>query len=189
MEKARHLLELVEVYEHNGSGWGFSSFASLQLTLWQLDPLRVGAFVPLPKWIRDKHAVTNINGTGVDCFKWAVLAGLHPISDNPDRMGNYMEYVDKYDFYGLSYTVPLSSIAPLAARNGISVYAVEDRKRVVCPLCVTSDVVTGKHVDLLLHEMGGIQHYSTIRNFSWLVSEQMSSHNGASYCCKKCLHS
>ena len=29
----RQLINLVEVYEHNGSGWVFSNFASLQLTL------------------------------------------------------------------------------------------------------------------------------------------------------------
>ena len=32
-ETYRHLLELIEGYEHNGSGWVFSSFVSLQLTL------------------------------------------------------------------------------------------------------------------------------------------------------------
>ena len=45
----RQLLNFVEVYEHNGSGWVFSNFASLQLTLWHLDPLRASAFVPLPR--------------------------------------------------------------------------------------------------------------------------------------------
>ena len=49
----RQLLNLVEIYEHNGSGWVFSHFASLQLTLWHFDPLLVSAFVPLPEWIRD----------------------------------------------------------------------------------------------------------------------------------------
>ena len=72
----RQLLNLVEIYEHNGSGWVFSHFTSLQLTLWHLDPLRASAFVPLPEWIRDKKATTNIIGTGNDCFKWAVLAGM-----------------------------------------------------------------------------------------------------------------
>ena len=33
VETARQLLELVEVYEHNGSGWVFSNFVSIQLTL------------------------------------------------------------------------------------------------------------------------------------------------------------
>ena len=66
----RQLVNLVEVYEHNGSGWVFSKFASLQVTLWHLDPLRAIAFVPIPRWIQEKSAVTNVIGTGDDCFNW-----------------------------------------------------------------------------------------------------------------------
>ena len=76
------------------------------MTLWHLDPLRASAFVPLPKWIRDKRAVINVAGTGDDCFKWAVLAGLHPVIDNSNLMGNYIEHVSKYDFSNLKYPVP-----------------------------------------------------------------------------------
>ena len=53
------LVNLVEVYEHNGSGWVFSNFSSLQLRLWHLDPLRASAFVPLPRWINDKKCYWN----------------------------------------------------------------------------------------------------------------------------------
>ena len=106
VETSRHLLELLEVYEQNGSGWVFSNFVSLELSLWHLDPLRASAFVPLPKWIKDKRAVTNIVGTGNDCFKWAVLAGLHPATDNPHRMEDYLPYIDLYDFSSLSFPVP-----------------------------------------------------------------------------------
>ena len=180
---------LLEVYEHNGSGWVFSSFVSLQLTLWHLDPLRASAFVPLPKWIKDKHAVTNIVGTGDDCFKWAVLAGLHPVADHPHRMESYIDHVNKYAFSSLTFPVPLSAVASFAAKNDISinVYGIEDGRKVIYPLRV-SDPVPGKHVDLLLHELGEIQHYSTIKDFSRLISGQRSSHHGAVYCCKKCLH-
>ena len=73
------LLNFIEVYEQNGSGWVFSNFVSLQLSLWYLDPLRASAFVPLPNWIQTRRAVVNINWTGDDCFKWAVLAGMHPV--------------------------------------------------------------------------------------------------------------
>ena len=88
METVRHLLELIEVYEHNGSGWVFSSLMSLELSLWQLDPLRTGTSILLSKWIRDKGAVTNVVGTGDACFKWAVLAGLHPAIGSPNNMEN-----------------------------------------------------------------------------------------------------
>ena len=188
-ETSARLLKLIEVYEHNGSEWVFSSFVSLELTLWHLDPLRASAFVPLPKWIRDKHAVTNIVSTGDDCFKWAVLTGLHPVADHPHRTESYINHLSKYDFSSLSFPIPLSAVASFAAKNNISihVYGVEDGRKVIYPLRV-SDPVPGKHVDLLLHELGEIQHYSTIKDFSRLISGQLSSHREAMYCCKKCLH-
>ena len=187
----RQLLNLVEIYEHNGSGWVFSHFASLQLTLWHLDPLRASAFVPLPEWIRDEKATTNIIGTGDDCFKWTVLAGMHPTTaDNPNRMVNYVEHACGYDFSSLCFPVSLSSIAPFAIKNNLSinVYGVEDEKKVIFPLCVTDSDVPGRHVDLLLHGCNGDHHYSAIKNFSRLISRQLSNHGHAIYCCKKCLH-
>ena len=115
----RQLLNFIEVYEYNG----FSNFASLQLTLWHLDPLRDSAFIPLPQWIRQKKAVVNITGTGNDCFKWAALAGMHPVGkhEHPDRMSKYEEHVNKYDFSSLRFPVPLSSIGSLATTNNLSI--------------------------------------------------------------------
>ena len=170
VETSACLLELIEVYEHSGSGWVFSSFVSLQLTLWHLDPLRASTFVPLPKWIKDKHAVTNIVGTGYDCFKWAVLAGLHPVADHPHRMESYIDHVTKYDFSLLTFPVPLSAVASFTVKNDISInaYGIENGWKVIYPLQV-SDPVPGKHEDLLLHELGEIQHYSTIKDFSRLM--------------------
>ena len=170
----RHLLIFIEVYEHNGSGWVFSNFASLQLTLRHLDPLGASAFVPLPQWIQKKKAVVNVTGTGNNCFKWAVLAGMHPVGkqENLNRMSKYEEHVNKYDFSSLRFPVPLSSIASFATTNNLSfnVYGVENDQIVIYPLRVSQTVVADRHVDLLLYECNSIQHYITIRNFSWLVS-------------------
>ena len=63
-----------------------------------LDPLRASAFVPLPNWIQTRRAVVNIKGTGNDCFKWDVLAVMHQVDANGDRMSQYTEHVGKYDF-------------------------------------------------------------------------------------------
>ena len=180
------------MYEHNGSGWVFSNFASLQQTLWHFDPLRASAFVPLPQWIREKKAVVNVTGTGDDCFKCAVLAGMHPVDKyekNPNRMDKFVKHVNKYDFSFLHFPVLLSSIGSFAMTNNLSinVYGVENDEKEIYPLCVSQTVVPDRQMDLLLYECNGIQH-TTIRNFSMLVSGQLSSHNGATYCCKKCLH-
>ena len=107
----RQLLNFIEVYEHNGSGSGFSKFVSLHLSLWHIDPLRASAFVSLPNWIQTRRDVVNIRGTGDDCFKWAVLGGMHPVDANADRMSQYTEHVGKYDFSSRYFPVPLPSVA------------------------------------------------------------------------------
>ena len=43
-------------------------------------------------------------------------------------------------------------------------------------------------LDLLLFEHNGIQHYTTIMNFSSLPGSQISNHEHVVFCCKQCLH-
>ena len=98
------------MYEQNGSGWVFSNIVSLQLSLLQLDPLGAGAFVPLPNWIQMR---------GDDCFKWAVLAGMHHVDAYGERMSQYTEHVGKYDISSLHFPVPLSSVGSFSTANNI----------------------------------------------------------------------
>ena len=109
---------------------------------------------------------------------------------NPDRMSTYEGHVNKYDFPSLRYPVPLFSIDLFSTTINLStnVHGVENDEKEIYPLRVSQTVVPDKHVDLLLYECYGIQHYTTIRNFSRLVSSQLSNNNYATYCCKKCLH-
>ena len=92
------LLNFIEVYKQNGSGLVFSNFVSLQLSLWHLDPLRASAFIPLPNWIQMRRVVVNIRGTGNDCFKWAVLVGMHPVDAHVDHLILSTIHVGKSDF-------------------------------------------------------------------------------------------
>ena len=55
------------------------------------------------------------------------------------------------------------------------------------PLRVAQAVVPDRHVDLLMYECKGIQHYTTIKNISRLVSGQLRNHGYAAYSCRKCL--
>ena len=64
----------------NGSGWVFSHFQDIQLTLWQLDPLRGSAYIPLPRWIQIRRAVFYVAGTGDDCFRWGIVGDMHPMT-------------------------------------------------------------------------------------------------------------
>ena len=174
----RQLLNFIEVLELNGSGWVFSHFQDLQLTLWQLVPLRGSAYIPLPRWIQRMRAVVNVAGTGDHCFRWAILAGMHPIDVNADRRVKYAEHMGKYDFSPLSFPTPLQSVGPFALGNNMSinVYDVDDDNKVIYPFRVSSTLVPDRHVDLLLFECDGVQHYATIRHFSRLDGRQLSNH-------------
>ena len=115
------LLNFIEVFELNGSGWVFSNFHNLQLTVWQLHALRGRAFIPQPRWIQARRAVVNDAGTGDDYFKWAILAGMHPVDVNADRRLKYVEHMGKYDFSSFSFPVPLQAVGSFALRNNMSI--------------------------------------------------------------------
>ena len=108
---------------------------------------------------------------------------MHPVAAHGDRLSQYTEHESKYDFSSLHFSVPLSSVGSFAITNNMSinVYGVDDDKKVIYPRRVSSTLVPDRHVDLLLFERNGIQHYTTIRNFSRLVSSQMSHHGHTVY--------
>jgi len=129
LERAfNQLLNFIEVYERNGSGWILSYLEALDITVWELDPLRASSYHKLPAWIVSKRAVTNVKNTGNDCFKWAFLAGMHPISINSERMSKYVEFEKEYDFTSLHYPVPLKEIDTFCRRNNcsVNVYGISD---------------------------------------------------------------
>ena len=117
---------------------------------------------------------------------------MHPVGrlEHSDPMSKYEEHLNKFDFSSLRFPVPLSSVSSFATKNNLSinVYGVENDEKVSYPLRVSQTVVPVRHVDLLLYECNIVQQYTTIRNFSRLVNSQLSNHEHATYCCKKCLH-
>ena len=97
---------------------------------------------------------------------------MYPVDDNANRMNQYVKHISKCHFSSLHFPVSLSSVGSSASANNMSinVYGVDDDKKVIYPLRVSSTLVSDRHVDLLLFERDGIRHYTTIRNFSRLVS-------------------
>ena len=182
------LISDIELFQRNGSGWVLPRVNSLDLTLWELDPLRGSSYHELPMWIKNKRAVINVNNIGQDCFKWAFLAGMHPISNHRNKTYSYTMYVELYEFSTLKYPVPQKDIATFAfaKRNDVSINVYgctnyKDRSNEcieeeptssrysIHPLKVCSKVIEGRHVNLLLTEKDGQQNYSNIKHFSRLL--------------------
>ena len=115
---------------------------------------------------------------------------MHPVDVHADRRGKYVGHTGKYDFSPLYFPVLLQTFGCFALRNNMSIniYGVDDDKKVIYPLHISSTFMPDRHVDLLLFECDGVQHYTTIRNFSRLVGRQLSNHGHTVHCCRRCLH-
>ena len=73
---AEQLINRIEAYEMNGSGWIVSRLMALDTTVWLLDALRRSTFRQLPEWKRSKRAVRNIQNKDNRCFKWGGGGGF-----------------------------------------------------------------------------------------------------------------
>ena len=61
-----------------------------------------------------RRAVVNVAGTGDDCFKWTILAGMHPVDVHADGRWKYVQHMGKYDFSSLPFPVPLQAVGSFA---------------------------------------------------------------------------
>ena len=77
-----------------------------------------------------------------------VLAGMPPVDTHGERMSQYIEHADRCDFSSLHFPARLSSVGSFASVNEmtINVYGIDDDKKVIYPLHVSSKVVPDRQV-------------------------------------------
>lgn len=130
-----------------------------------------------------------------ECFKWSILAALHPGLRNPERVSNYTPYVNELNFDGIDFPVGLNQVKVFERQNDISVniYGLDEtfvegrmRYEVVGPLYFTASRKT-RHVNLLLITGNNENHYCWIKDMSRLVGNQISKHGHAKFLCDGCL--
>ena len=83
----RNILEKINIYQMNGSGWYFKEVLHLEIHTADYYPVRGSSYIPLPDWImRKKAIIVNIRNTDEKCFLWCVLRYLHPRDKNDTRL-------------------------------------------------------------------------------------------------------
>ncbi len=181
-------------YTQNGSGWVIGDLLQLDTTILELDPLRASGSSPLPKKIKDKKACINIYSKDQRCFLWSVIAGLYPVEKHVDRVSSYKPHEQDFNVAGLDFPMPIKQIGKFEEMNNVSVsvYGYNHEEETVFPLRISGKVVNedakARHVDLLMLQNGEESHYVLIKNFSRLVSSQVSKYKNARHFCRFCLH-
>ena len=80
------IIEELEVYQKNGSGWYFNEVIQLEIHLVEFNPTKGSSYIPLPDWITNKKAIVNIKNKDEKCFIWCILRYLYPRDRDEERL-------------------------------------------------------------------------------------------------------
>ena len=163
-EANQKILSAFSTYQKKGSGWTLSEILHLDLNVAQYKPLKGSSYLPLPKKLKDKKAIINVENRDNKCFMWRVLAALDPIprKSNPERIHHYRPYVDEENVDGIECFVPVSKIPKFEKKNKISVNLFGFEEGDLFPLYLTKEREFPVHVNLLLFSRGKKRHYCLI---------------------------
>ena len=127
------------------------------------------------------------------CFMWAVLAALHPVSKNPQRVSHYERYREELNWQGIQFPVSQESIKKFERQNptiSVSVIGYEWDKQGkdgdIFPYYIP-DKKRQKHITLLLWSEGNKNHYAWIKNINRFLSSQ-TEHKAQMHFCERCFH-
>ena len=183
------ILNDIEEFSSNGSGWYFKEVLRLEVNTVEYNPTKGSSYIDLPKWIKNKQAIINIKNRDDKCFLWSILRHLYPKEKNPQYLKDLRKYEFSLKTNGITFPMKLKDITKFEKLNpdlpGINVFS-EDDKMTIYPLRMAERDCLNT-IDLFLHEEDGVSHYSLIKNFHRLIKSQITrSKDGKIFICKRC---
>ena len=173
-----------------GTGWVFYKVIKLELHTVSYNPLRGGTWIDLPKELKNKKAVINIQNEDNKCFPWCVLRALNPKENNAERLDKKLkEKENTLNMEGIEYPVSLKDIDKFEKQNptiSITVFGYDGK--IVYPLRNSDNTDREHKIRLMLIEKDGVKHYCLVNNLSRLLSSQVSKQDGEKYFCDRCLN-
>lgn len=188
-------LAALDEFQERDSGWALSRIFDLTINVNKYNPLRAGCHINLPREIKLKRAVINVQSADNACFAWSVVAALYPVQAHVERASSYPHYLTVLNLQDIEFPMSIHQIAKFERLNDISinVYTIEVKKKgeanesIVLPIRLTEQR-RQKHVNLL-HIVDprdvNLGHFACIKNLSRLVSAQLCKHKGKIHICDR----
>ena len=88
----KNILNDIDAYQENGSGWYFVEVVQLEIHTVEFNPSKGSSYIPLPDWISNKKVIVNIQNKDEKCFLWRILRYLHPRERDEERLKDLKEY-------------------------------------------------------------------------------------------------
>ena len=187
--------EIQKVEQAEGSGWVFVEVENLTLHTDIWDPLKASSYIDLPKELKNKKAIINMQNEDNKCFLWCVLRALNPSKNkHPSRIdGDLKSKENTVNMSGIGYPVDFKGIERFEKQNpDISISVLGYNKNDKYPLKI-SDYMKVKREDerkhnivLLLIKDGDNSHYCYVKNISALLTSQITNNTSKLYYCLNC---
>ncbi|MFI0416583.1 MAG: hypothetical protein ACH255_20895 [Candidatus Thiodiazotropha sp.] len=197
----------LEKFKADGSGWRLDDILILEQTIIKFNPLRGSCSdYTMPERLARRACLINVVGTpanSMDCFRWAVLAGLHlpPHITGEIHWTELSQYSSTLSFEGIENRgkrMPLTGIKDFEKKNNVSINVLGYFNEPF-PLHISKnrDVNTNKHVNLLFvsysdegaeNSSGSDGHYSVIQDMNRLLRREKVGTNRRLFYCLKCLN-
>lgn len=182
------LINKCSEFELSESGWTIESISHLELNIAKYNPLRSGSYIPLPKRIQNTKSCINVHNDDEHCFLWSIISYLYPSKHHTNRVSVYPHYSRLFNISGMSFPPTFADIKWFEKNNphvSVNIYGLESNNTVTGPLYKTSQRKI-QHVNLLLLNKDGKNHFCLIKNFAKLVHNQLSKHKSKIYLCDEC---
>lgn len=203
-----YVRQKVEDVMVEGSGFTLSRIDSLTVQIFKHEPFRGAGYIELPKSIKGKRSIVNIQNNDNKCFKWAILAALHydEVHGKNKNKGNFPSnydlWADELNFDGIEFPMRLNQIEKFMKQNdgiAVNVYHFSTEKQRLCPLFLASKPIEYRYVHLLLlteqkafdknsQHMIINSHYCWIKNLAAVVHSQITLNTRKISLCDRCLN-
>merc|ERR1712055_564862 len=151
----------------DGSGWIIQSVDEFHLKICKYTPLQGSSYIKSPNKIENSKSVVNVQNEDNKCFLYSVLAALHPVKDNPQRVSNYEPYLEELKIDGITMPMRLQQIPKFEKMNNLSinVYMTDRSGDDKWPIYI-SKRRDNESINLLLLSDNEKCHYTLIKNFN-----------------------
>ena len=183
--------EIQKIQEAEGSGWVFVEIENLTLHTSIWNPINAGSYIDLPKELKNRKAIINMQNEDDKCFLWCVLRALNPKDKNAERVDKDLKSKqDTLNMKDIHYPVNFRGIDRFEKQNpeiSISLLGYNKDKRVY-PLKLSKYTGSKHDITLLLIKDGDNSHYCLVKNISALLSSQINNHKGSRNFCLNCFN-
>ena len=119
-EMIKEILNILSIYQKNGSGWYFKEVIRLEIHTVEYKPMKGGSYIPLPNFIMRRKAIINMENEDNKCFLWSILRYLYPREKHSPRINDLKKYENDLNFKEINFPVKVKDIKSLKIKIQIS---------------------------------------------------------------------